>query len=82
MNKTTITTITSIISIAMLCTGFGIVMIPPMVFEMLSSYYPDNEILAEEAINGPLMMFTLPTLSSAFLILGFAGLGILGLLKK
>jgi hypothetical protein len=80
MNRAAIIRITSIISVAMLCTGIGIVMIPPMVIEMLSSYSPDNEILVE-AIISTLMVSTLPTLFSALLIIGLFGLGILGLLE-
>ena len=61
--------------------------IPPMVFEALSSYSPDNETDSplmrqiQEATNSTLMMSTLPALSTAFLILGLIGLGIEGLLK-
>jgi hypothetical protein len=72
----------------MLCIGIGIVFIPPMVFEALSSYSPDNETDSplmtqiEEATNSTLMVSTLPTLSSALLILGLIGLGIQGLLKN
>ena len=66
----------------------GIVFIPPMVFEALSSCSPDNETDSplmrqiEEATNSTLMMSTPPALSTAFLILGLIGLGIEGLLKN
>ena len=82
MNKITITAITSIIPVAILIIGIGIVMVPPMVLEALYSYSPDNETVIEEATNSPLMMSTLPTLASALLILGLIGLGIQGLLKN
>jgi predicted membrane-bound spermidine synthase len=85
VNGATIIAILSIISIVILCIGIGIVFIPPIVFEALSSYYADDEILMgqiEEAPNSTLMMSTLPTLSSALLILGLVGLGIQGLLKN
>ena len=52
-----------------------------MVFEVVSSYYNDREIV-EQAIDNPLMKSTLPTMSLALLILGLVGLGVLGLLKK
>jgi hypothetical protein len=77
-----ITAITSIIPIAILIIGIGIVMVPPMILEALYSYSPDNETVIEEATNGPLMMSTLPTLATALLILGLIGLGVHGLLKK
>jgi hypothetical protein len=57
-------------------------MVPPIVFEALSSYSPDNETVIEEATNSTLMVSTLPILSSALLILGLIGLGVHGLLKK
>ena len=82
MNKSTISAITSIISVAMLGIGIGIVMVPPIVFEALSSYSPDNEIVVEEVTNSTLTVSTLPTLSSALLILGLIGLGVHGLKKK
>ena len=59
----------------------GIVFIPPMVFEALSSYSPDNET-DRESTNSTLVMSTLPALSTAFLILSLIGLGIEGLLKN
>ena len=62
MNKITITAITSIIPIAMLCIGIGIVIVPPIVFEAFYSYSPDNETVIEEATNSTLMVSTLPTL--------------------
>jgi hypothetical protein len=65
----------------MLCIGLGIVFIPPMVFEAVSSYYPDSEIV-EQAIDSPLMASTVPTLSLALLILGLVGIGGTSLLKK
>ena len=85
MNKATIIAITSIIPVVMPCIGIGIVFIPPMVFEALSSYYPDDEILMGQiriATNSTLMVSTLPALSSSLLILGLIGLGIQGLLKN
>ena len=81
MNKIPIAAITSIIPSVILCIGLGIVFVPPMVFEVVSSYYNDREIV-EQAIDNPLMKSTLPTLSLALLILGLVGLGVLGLLKK
>ena len=62
MNKNTITAITSVIPIAMLCIGIGIVMVPPIVFEAFYSYTPDNKTVIEEATNSTLMVSTLPTL--------------------
>lgn len=82
MNKTAIITTTSIIPVAMLIIGIGIVMIPPMMFEALVTYSPDNETLVEEATNSPLMISTLPDLSVVLLILGIIGLGVHGLLKS
>jgi len=88
VNNITIGAITSIIPVVMLCIGIGIVFVPPIVFEALSSYSPDNEPDSplmrqiEEATNSTLMVSTLPTLSSALLILGLIGLGVHGLLKK
>ena len=64
----------------MLGIGLGIVFVPPIGFEV-SSYYLDREIV-EQAMDSPLMISTLPTLSVALLILGLAGLGVHGLLKK
>jgi hypothetical protein len=64
----------------MLSTGIGIVMVPPIVFEVLRSSSPDNEILIEQTINDPLITSKLPTLSSILLILGLVGLGVQGLL--
>jgi hypothetical protein len=81
VNKITIAAITSIIPSVILGIGLGIVLVPPMVFEVVSSYYDDREIV-EHAIDNPLMKSTLPTLSLALLILGLAGLGVHGLLKK
>ena len=81
MNKIPITAITSIIPSVTLCIGLGIVFVPPIVFEVVSSYYLDREIVEHE-MGSPLMTSTLPTLSIAFLILGLAGLGVHGLLKK
>lgn len=71
---------TSIISVVMLSIGIGIVMVPPIVFEVLPSSSPDNEILVEQTINDPLITSKLPTLSSTLLILGLVGLGLHGLL--
>ena len=81
MNKITISAITSIISVVMLGIGIGIIMVPPIVFEALSSYSPDNEIVVEKATNSTLTVSTLPTLSSILLILGLIGLGVHGLKK-
>ena len=81
MNKITISAITSIISVVMLGIGIGIIMVPPIVFEALSSYSPDNEIVVEKATNSTLTVSTLPTLSSILLILGLVGLGVHGLKK-
>jgi hypothetical protein len=81
VNKVTIIAITSIISVVILCLGIGIVFIPPMLFEALSSFSPDMRQI-EEATNSTLIVSTLPTLSSALLILGLIGLGIQGLLKN
>jgi hypothetical protein len=81
VNKITIAAITSIIPSVILGIGLGIVLVPPMVFEVVSSYYDDREIV-EHAIDNPLMKSTLPTLSLALLILGLAGLGAHGMLKK
>jgi hypothetical protein len=80
VNEITIAAITSIIPSVMLGIGLGIVFVPPMAFEV-SSYYLDREIVEHE-MGSPLMTSTLPTLSIAFLILGLAGLGVHGLLKK
>jgi hypothetical protein len=82
VNKITITAITSIIPVAILIIGIGIVLVPPMILEALYSYSPDNETVIVEATNSPLMMSTLPTLATALLILGLIGLGVHGLLKK
>ena len=60
--------------------GLGIVFIPPIGFEV-SSYYLDREIV-EQAMDNPLMTSSLPTISTALLILGLAELGVRGLLKK
>jgi hypothetical protein len=80
VNKITIAAITSIIPSVMLGIGLGIVFVPPMEFEVSSSYL-DREIV-EQAMDNPLMTSTLPTISAALLILGLAGLGVRGLLKK
>jgi hypothetical protein len=80
VNEITIAAITSIIPSVMLGIGLGIVFVPPMAFEV-SSYYLDREIVEQE-MGSPLMTSTLPTLSVALLILGLAGLGVHGLLKK
>jgi hypothetical protein len=82
VNKITISPITYIIPAIMLAIGLGIVFIPPMVFEYLIWYSPDNETVIEESTNSTLMVSTLPTLSSALLVLGLIGLGAHGLLKK
>jgi hypothetical protein len=71
---------TSIISVVMLSIGIGIVMVPPIVFEVLPSASPDNDILVEQTINDQLFTSKLPTLSSTLLILGLVGLGVQGLL--
>ena len=64
----------------MLCIGVGIIFIPPMVVEYLIWYSPDSETVIEEAMDS--VVPTLPTLSSAVLVLGLAGLGVHGLLKN
>ena len=56
MNKPTITAITSIVSVVMLCIGIGIIVIPPITFEAFYSYSSDNEAIIEEVTNSPLMM--------------------------
>ena len=81
MNKSTISSTTSIISVVMLCIGLGTVFIPPMVFEAVSSYYRDSGIV-EEVIDSTLMASTVPTLSLTLLILGLVGIGGTSLLKK
>jgi hypothetical protein len=80
VNKITITAIAFIISVVMLSIGIGIVMVPPIIFEILPSYSPDNEIVIEQAINSPLITSKLPTLSSTLLVIGLVGLGVQGLL--
>ena len=85
MNKTAIIiTTSSIIPVAVLIIGIGIVMVmvPPIILEALVSYSPDNEIVVEEATDSPLMMSTLPNLASALLVLGLIGLGVHALLKN
>ena len=82
MNRITITAIIPIVSVVMLGIGLGIVFIPPMVFEYLIWYSPASETVIEEAIDSPLMVSTLPALSSALLVLGLVGLGMHGLLKN
>jgi hypothetical protein len=82
MNKPTITAITSIVSVLMLCIGIGIIVIPPIVFEAFYSYSSDNETIIEEVTNSPLMMSTFPTLASVLLILGLIGLGVHSLWKN
>ncbi len=82
MNRVTITAIISIISVVMLGIGLGIVFIPPIVFAYLIWYSPDSETVIDEAIDSPLMVSTLPTLSSVLLVLGLVGLGMHGLLKN
>jgi hypothetical protein len=83
VNKTSVfITATSIIPVAMLIIGIGIVMIPPMILEALVSYSPDNETVVEEATDSPLMMSTLPNLASALLVLGLIVLGVHAVLKN
>jgi hypothetical protein len=83
VNKTSVfITATSIIPVAMLIIGIGIVMIPPMILEALVSYSPDNETVVEEATDSPLMMSTLPNLASALLVLGLIILGVHAVLKN
>jgi hypothetical protein len=87
VNKVAIIAPTSIISVLILCIGIGIVFIPPIVFEVLSSHSPDKTDSPlmrqiEGATNSTLIVSTLPTLSSALLILGLIGLGIQGLLRN
>jgi hypothetical protein len=81
VNKSTISSTTSIISVVMLCIGLGTVFIPPMVFEVVSSYYRDSGIV-EEVIDSTLMASTVPTLSLTLLIFGLVGIGGASLLKK
>jgi hypothetical protein len=81
VNRVTVTAIISIVSVVMLGIGLGIIFIPPMVFEYLIRYSPDSETV-EEAIDSPIIVSTLPTLSSALLVLGLVGLGMHGLLKN
>jgi hypothetical protein len=80
VKKTTFGPITSIVSVVMLSIGIGIVMVPPIVFEILPSYSPDNEILIEQTQDSPLITTRLPILASALLIVGLIGLGVQGLL--
>jgi hypothetical protein len=82
VNRVTVTAIISIVCVVMLGIGLGIIFIPPMVFEYLIWYSPASETVIEEAIDSPLMVSTLPTLSSALLVLGLVGLGMHGLLKS
>jgi hypothetical protein len=82
VNRVTITAIISIVSVVMLCIGLGILFIPPMVFEYLIWYSPDSETVIEETMDSPIMVSTIPTLNSALLVLGLAGLGVHGLLKN
>jgi hypothetical protein len=82
VNKATITTITYVISVAMLCIGIGSVMFPPILFGAFSLLFPDDETVIEEATNSTLMVSTLPILTPVLLIFGLIGLGVHGLLKK
>ena len=82
MNRVTITAIISIVSVVMLGIGIGILFIPPMVDGYLIWRSPDSETVIEEAMDSPLMVSTLPALSSALLVLGLAGLWVHGLLKN
>jgi hypothetical protein len=82
VNRVTITAIISIVSVVMLGIGLGILFIPPMVAEYLIWYSPDSETVIEETMDSPLLVSTLPTLSSALLVFGLAGLGVHGLLKN
>jgi hypothetical protein len=66
----------------MIGTGLGIFFIPPMVDEYLTWYSPDSETVIEEAMDSPLMVSTLPTLSSVLFVLGLAVLGVHYLLKN
>jgi hypothetical protein len=77
--KITNTAITSIIPLAMICIGFGITFIPPVVLGILG--WNDQRVI-EEAMSSPLTVSTLPTLSTALLILGSIGLAVHGLLKN
>ena len=77
MNRVTITAIISIVSVVMLCIGFGIVFILPMVVRILSWYSPNSETVIEEAMDSPVMV-----LSPILLVLGLAGLGVHSLLKQ
>jgi hypothetical protein len=83
VNKTAILiTATSIIPVAMLIIGIGIVMIPPMILEALVSYSPDYETMVEEATDSLLMTSTLTNLASALLVLGLIILGVHAVLKN
>jgi len=68
VNKITISAITSIVSVVMLGIGIGIIMVPPIVFEALSSYSPDNETVIEKATNSTLTVSTPPTCLLYFLV--------------
>ena len=78
MNKIA-TTLPSIVIVAMLSTGIGIIMFTPMLIAAFSLYYPDNNNMI--TTNSLLVTSTLPTLSSIFFILGLVGLAVQGLLK-
>jgi hypothetical protein len=64
----------------MLSVGIGIVMVPPIVFEIIPPYTTNNDTLIEQILNSPLITSKLPALSSTLLILGLVGLGVRGLL--
>jgi hypothetical protein len=80
MNKIITPATTSVIPVAMLCIGDRDCNGSSCSIEALYSYSSDNETVIEEAMDSPLMVSTLPTLSSV--LLGLTGLGVRGLLKK
>ena len=82
MNRDTIIAIISNVSVVMLGIGLGILFLPPMIDGYLIWRSPDSETAIEDAMESPLMVSTLPTLSSVLLVLGLAGIGVHGLLKN
>jgi len=82
VNKPIIIAIISTASVVMLCTGIGIIVIPPIIFEAFYSYSSDNEALIDEVTDSQFMMSVLPTLASILLILGLIGLGVHSLWKN
>jgi hypothetical protein len=82
MKRTSIIPIPYVLSVVMLSSGIGILIIPPMVFEALTSYSSDFEIILEKAANSPLISSTLPILSTVLLILGLIVLGVHCVVKR